>query len=159
MLTVLALCLAAMERPSGAWIYIAIGALAGVSVGIRTVGIALAAGVCCAFAWKRAFRASLTIAASAGLVALLVSRPTLFHRSMPSLLAQSGDPGWDQVVAYYTSYTQFHWKMGIPSLPALVQLVRLNLLTWLLSPGLILISAAGKVAGYVAALASLPTWI
>jgi hypothetical protein len=159
MFTALALSVATNDKQASAWRYLLLGVVAGLSVGIRTVGISLVAGICCAFLFRKHYRATLIVAAGAAVVALLVVSPTLFHRPIPSSLAPSGEPGWDQVVAYYTSYTQFQWKMGIPSFSAFVQLVRSNLFVLMLSPGLIAVGTFGKMAGVCAMLLSFPMWI
>jgi Dolichyl-phosphate-mannose-protein mannosyltransferase len=159
MFTALALSAAVNDQQASAWRYLLIGMFAGLSVGIRTVGVSLAAGICCAFLARKAYRPALIVAAGATVVALLVASPTLFHRPIPPSLAPSGEPGWDQVLAYYTSYTRFQWQMGIPSFGALLQLVRLNLFVLASSPGLIVVGTFGKIAGVGAMLLSFPMWI
>jgi len=159
MLTVLALCVSANSTRSGPWMYVLIGMLAGLSVGIRTVGVSLVAGICCAFILRKAFRPALVIAAAASFTMLLVMSPTLFHRVAPLSLGASGEPGWDQVAAYYTSYAKFQWGMGVPSVGALLHLVLLNLFVLASSPGPILVGTFGKIGAYGAMVLSFPMWV
>jgi len=158
MVTVLLLCVIACRKPANPWICLAIGALAGLATGIRTVGFSLVAGVCCALLVQKKFRPALFVAAAAGLAIALVLGPGLLHREPPANLAP-GEPGWNQVVAYYTSYTQFQWTMGIPSLTGLARLVFLNLLVLASSPGLVIVGRFGKVLAFGAMILSIPMWI
>jgi len=159
MLTVLALCVSTNSRRTSVWTYLLIGMLAGVSVGIRTVGLSLAAGICWAFILKKSFRPALVIAAAAGFAMLLVASPTLFHRVAPLSAGVSGEPGWDQVAAYYTSYAKFQWGMGVPSFGALSHLVLLNFFVLASSPGPILVGTFEKIGTYGAVMLSIPIWI
>jgi hypothetical protein len=161
--TVLALCEYAIGRRASVWLYVFIGVLAGMSVGIRTVGAALVAGTCSAFLVKRSIRAAIIIAVAAALVIFLVTIPTLYHQTQALRFENSIESGWDQVAAYYTSYTRFQWGMGIPSLGALVRLVLINLFAIAWSPGPIVFGtfagAFGKIAFFASMLLSLPMWI
>jgi hypothetical protein len=162
MLTVLALCVYASETQRSAYVYALIGLLAGVSVGIRTVGIALVLGVCCAFLLKKSFGPAIIIAAAAAFAILLVTIPA--HSPGAGLsFGNPNEPGWNQVAAYYTSYTRFQWGMGVPSLGAMERMVLLNLFIFAASPGPILIGTFagtfGKVVFVSAMLLSLPLWI
>ena len=162
MLTVLALCVYASERQRGAGVYALIGLLAGVSVGIRTVGIALVLGVSCTFLLKRSFRPAIIIAGTAALSILLVMIPASPSRAELGF-GNPSEPGWNQVAAYYTSYTRFHWGMGVPSLAAFGQMVLLNLFAIAASPGPILVGtfggAFGKAVFFASMLLAVPLWI
>jgi hypothetical protein len=159
MLTALAICVYVITRQAPIWIYAVVGALAGLSAGIRTLGLALVAGICCALLSNKSYRAAAVFAASAGLGLLLLLSPTHLHQGAPLRLDTTGEAGWNQVVAYYTSYTQFQWKMGIPSLGALIHLIRLNLFVLLASPGTIVFGTFGAIWNFTATLLSFPMWI
>jgi hypothetical protein len=163
MLTVLALCVYACETQRGAGVYALIGLLAGVSVGIRTVGIALVLGVCCTFLLKRSFRPAVIIMAAAALAIVLVTVPASHSGEAGLGFGDPSEPGWNQVAAYYTSYSQFQWGMGVPSLAAFGQMVLLNLFAIAASPGPILVGAFGGAFGkavfFASMLLAVPLWI
>lgn len=158
MLTVLTLCVSS-NTPQSPWRYSLIGVLAGLSVGLRTIGIALVLGITCASLLKRSYRAAsvtlLTAAATIGFVMI----PVWTQRSTALSARLSGEAGWQQVAAYYTSYTQFQWHMGIPSIGALGHLICLNLAFLIASPGPIVIGTYEKAGFYLALLVSLPMWV
>ena len=159
LLTALAICVHVSSRQAPIWIYVVVGLLAGLSTGIRTLGLALVAGICGALLSNRSYRAAVVVAASAGLVMLLLSDLTHLHQGAPLRLDTSGEAGWNQVVAYYTSYTQFQWNMGIPSLAALIHLVLLNLFVLAASPGTIVFGTFGTIWNFAVTLLSFPMWI
>jgi hypothetical protein len=125
----------AIDRGGRVYFAIAIGAVAGLSVGLRTVGITVVAGFFLLALWRRAFRQGLVFAASAVVMIFLESLPTLSqHPAIQLAAVPSGGPGWQQLYAYYTSYRTF-WKMSVPSTHALLDLVRANFLSIVSSPG------------------------
>jgi hypothetical protein len=161
--TVFALCAYASVGRAKVWLYALIGVLAGVSVGIRTVGVALVAGVCSAFLLKKSFQTATIIAVAAVLAISLVVIPTFLNHTQPLAFGNSGESGWDQVAAYYTSYTRFQWGMGVPSLGALAHLVLTNLFIIVWSPGPIVIGTFagvfGKILFFASMLLAFPMWI
>ena len=165
--TALALCVS-VKGDGAAWMYAVIGLLAGVSVGIRTVGVALVAGIFCALAHKafiskKSFRAAIIFFATAIFAMALVIAPALLHRGGGLSFGNPSEPGWNQVAAYYTSYTRFQWRMGVPSYSALVQVFLANLFVWAWSPGPILIGTFaglfGKFVFFASMALSFPIWI
>ena len=85
LLMALALCVFVQNDGGPAWMYALIGGIAGVSVGIRTVGVAVVAGIFCALAYnafisKKSFRSALIILASAIFAMAIVMAPALLHR-------------------------------------------------------------------------------
>ena len=156
MLTVLAIGVSTESRTSF-WIYLLLGALAGLSVGIRTIGIALVAGIFIALIFKKSFRPALVFIFAASTVIVLVMWPTLFHRAVLGS-GPSDAPGWDQVAAYYTNYVRFQWTMGVPSLTALLRLMLVNFVALVSTPGTLVIDSLGRFS-YVAAALCIPIWI
>lgn len=168
LLTALAICVSAERDGGPAWMYAVAGLFAGVSAGIRTVGVALVAGIFCALVYNsrisRKFRRSAIIfLASAVLATAIVLAPVLLHREGGVSFGNPSEPGWNQVAAYYTSYTRFQWGMGVPSLSALVQVFLTNLFVWVWSPGPILIGTFagvfGKIVFFAAMALSFPIWM
>lgn len=92
------------------------GAAAGLSVELRTVGIAIVIGIVCLAMRRRAFREAFLLAGVAGAVVALISWPMLFHHIAATRnTGDTGELGWNQTNAYYTDYVEFNWRMAIPS--------------------------------------------
>ena len=168
LLTALALCVFVESNRRPAWMYALTGGIAGVSAEIRTVGVALVAGIFCSLAYtafisKKSFRTAIIFLAGAILTMAMVMAPALLHRGGEVSFGNPSEPGWNQVAAYYTSYTRFQWGMGVPSLGALVQVFLANLFVWAWSPGPILIGTFagifGKIVFFAAMALSFPIWI
>jgi len=168
LLTALALSVPADADRDAAWKFGLAGLIAGLSVGIRTVGAVLVAGIFCALFYsslvsKRSFRPTIIFAVAAVITIAVVMAPVMLQRGDGLKFAGSGEPGWDQVAAYYTSYTRFQWGMGVPSFASLVQLVLMNAFVLAASPGPILVGNVARVFGktlfFAAMLLAFPIWI
>ena len=160
LLTALALCVVVESDRGPAWMYALIGGIAGTSVGVRTVGVALVAGIFCALAYvafisKKSFRTAIIFLASSIFAMAMVMAPALLHSGGGVTFENPSEPGWNQVAAYYTSYTRFQWGMGVPSLGALAQLFLANLFVWAWSPGPILIGTFPGIFGKIVFLAAM----
>ena len=157
MWTVLLLTNAAKNSKFSLLLMLLAGALTGLSLGIRMVGIAVIAGIVCAELFGRKFRSAFTFAAFAGIAALVVSWPTMFHHS-PSP-ANPAEPGWNQVLLNYTDYARFQWGMSIPSVTAFLKLIQVNFLVLLTYPGTIVAGPSAAWGDRLTAALSVPIWL
>jgi hypothetical protein len=159
LLTALVLADPATRSGAGLPAVVAAGAVAGLSVGTRTIGFAVVAGIFFLALRRRAFREAFLFAAVAGFVIAIESWPMLLHRAATPNAGGTAEPGWNQVLAYYTDYVEYQWHMGIPSVWALVNLVKLNSLLLITSPGSVIVGPLGKWGSPVTAALSVPVWL
>ena len=154
LLTTLLLADAATRSGARLPLVFATGALAGVSVGLRTIGAAIVAGILLLALRRRAFREAFLLAAVAGTVVAIESWSRLVHLFVGAtpVATSAAEPGWNQVLAYYTDYVGFGWRMGIPSAWALVRFLETSIASLALSPGSIIV---GVDEGHMAATALL----
>ena len=150
-----------VREPGGRWCSRQ-AALAGVSVGLRTIGVAVVAGIFFLALRRRAFREAFLLAAVAGTVVAIESWSRLVHliagAGASPVATSAGEPGWNQVLAYYTDYVGFGWKMGIPSAWALVRFLETSIASLALAPGSIIVGVdQGRVAA--TALLSVLVWL
>ncbi len=160
LLTTLLLADAATRSGAKLPMVLATGALAGVSVGLRTIGVAVVAGIFFLALRRRAFREAFLLAAVAGTVVAVESWSRLVHllAGATPVTASAAEPGWNQVLAYYTDYVGFGWRMGIPSAWALVRFLETSIASLALSPGSIIVGVdRGRVAA--TALLSVLVWL
>jgi hypothetical protein len=116
------------------------GACAGLSVGLRTIGIAVIAGIFLAAVWRRAYRQAIPFCVAAGVVILIESLPVLFHHM--AVQDQGDGMGWQQTWAYYADYGHF-WRLSVPGIWALLNMMKLNLLLLVSGPGPFVIAPLG----------------
>jgi len=133
LLTAALLADSAKRQGAAALCAIATGVVAGLSVGMRTIGIAVVAGILLAALWRRAYRQAILFCAAAGFVMAIESWPMLFHRTAAESQT-TGEPGWQQVWVYYTNYAAF-WRMSVPGIGAFLRMVKSNLLLLISAPG------------------------
>jgi hypothetical protein len=117
------------------------GAIAGLSVGMRTMGLAVIAGIFVAALCRRALRQGLVFSAAAALVVAIGSWGQWMNlRAFPSWRsAFPPSPGWNQNLAYYTSYGAI-WHVCVPNLRAFVALLKMTVPLLLLAPGRYLVT-------------------
>jgi hypothetical protein len=142
MLTAFLLADEATTREGRVHFAVITGVVAGLGMGLRSVGIAVVAGFFLLALSRRAFRQALLFAAAAAVVFVAESWPTLMHHPVTASAVAStsaGGPGWQQLSAYYTSYGVF-WRMSVPSVRALFDLARANFLSIVSSPGSFLVA-------------------
>lgn len=119
---------------------LAAGLLAGLSVGLRSLGAAAIAGIGLFMLTKRDFKRAVWFSLAAAPLTLLWLWPALaavihtatVHATSP------GDPGWTQTLCYYTSYG-CEWKMNVNSAAALKAVILTNLKQVIQQPGLYLL--------------------
>jgi hypothetical protein len=100
------------------------------------------------------------VAIVAGVVVALESWSRLGHLFVGAspVTTSAAEPGWNQVLAYYTDYVGFGWRMGIPSAWALVRFLETSIASLALSPGSIIVGVdSGRVAA--TALLSVLVWL
>lgn len=122
----------AMRRESSYKAAAACGILSGLATGMRSVGIAVIAGIAVAALLRRAWRQffMFCIAASACVLPIL-GRQIFFWQVMPQSLASSASNfGWNKTWVFYTSYIGF-WRMSVPSRHVLFTMLGQSAL-WLL---------------------------
>lgn len=160
LLTVLVLGDSATRSGAAPHLAIAAGAFAGLSMGMRTIGIAVVAGITLTALRRRAYRQAMLIGAAA-LVAITMMGSWPVHRAAEQAAGGSNplEPGWNQVLAYYTNYMQFQWQMGVPTIGAFLSMVKLNFLQILASPGWILAGPLPEWAMPLVAVLSVPIWL
>jgi hypothetical protein len=107
------------------------GILAGLSMMIRSPGVAVAAGILAAAVSRRAWRQAGVFCLTAG--PLLVAALWRGDAAQVRALAEGGDLGWYQTWLFYTSYWDF-WKFCVPSWSVLGSMMGFNLLTFLKWP-------------------------
>jgi hypothetical protein len=118
------------------------GALAGLSVGFRSLGVAVVGGIALAFLLRRDFRRLLLFCAAAAPVALLAMWPAvvaILHPSGTQSALGPGDSGWTQTLCYYSSYA-CNWRMNVSGPAMLKDIIITNLKLLVEAPGLLLLS-------------------
>ncbi len=125
----------AMRRDGRIVSTVATGILAGLSAAMRVSGFAVLAGIFATAAYRRAYRQAAVFC----MVAVLFLGAVLWlggFRLSTQHAENEGatrEPGWHQTFVYYTSYWG-SWKASVPSLEAFLNLLRVNLLLFLVRP-------------------------
>jgi hypothetical protein len=133
---------------------LAAGLFVGLSIGIRSLGIPIAAGIGLVMLLRRRYRQLIWYCASGLPLALAWAWPTislLFGGAGAGVTLptqQIVQSGWTQTLCYYSSYA-CNWREGVNSLASLLAVIRVNLTVVGLQPGLYLLS---PLAGQAAAL-------
>jgi 4-amino-4-deoxy-L-arabinose transferase-like glycosyltransferase len=128
----------ALERRAHWWWMVAAGALAGLSVGMRTLGVAVLGGIAVVALGRRAWKQAAIFCCVAGPVALPWLWPVFRH-----LFASFGgavharapaSQGWQQTLAFYTSYIG-QWREFVPNWAAQRAVCVKNFLNLVEEPG------------------------
>jgi hypothetical protein len=82
----------------------------------------------------------------------------MIHRAVSPTLGGSNplEPGWNQVLAYYTNYFNYAWRMGVPTVSAFLSMVKLNFLLLVSSPGYTVAGPTSKWVSAFTAVLSVP---
>jgi len=117
-----------------------VGVLAGLSAGMRMLGLAVVVGIVALALFRRRLRTCALVCLGALPLAAFWLWPA-GHAAIAIPAAQAGasDPGWQQTLASYTSYARL-WVLSVPSLATLVKIASTNFLVWLLLPGIYLLN-------------------
>jgi 4-amino-4-deoxy-L-arabinose transferase-like glycosyltransferase len=125
----------AMRRDSRTMPVVATGILAGLSASMRVLGLAVLVGIFATGVYRRAHRQATVFC----MVAVLFMGAVLwlggFHL-LPQQAESEGaapEPGWRQTFVEYTSYWD-SWRANVPSLEAFLNVLKLNLLLFLVRP-------------------------
>jgi hypothetical protein len=119
----------------------AAGLLAGLSVGLRTLGVTAIAGIGLVMLVRREYWRLFWFSAAAGSLSLLSIWPELVAMVHPAkTLATDGlaSSGWTQTLCYYTSYA-CDWRLDVSGPGALRAVVTTNLKGVIQQPGLYLL--------------------
>jgi hypothetical protein len=157
-LTALVLANSATHTDSSTFNVVAAGVASALSMGMRTIGVTVVAGLFLAALRRRAYRQAIIFIAVAASVVVLESWPTMFHYPATPALSGSNplEPGWNQVLAYYTDYIGYQWRMGVPTVWAFISMVKLNFLLLVSSPGSVVVGPVNKWASAFTAILSVP---
>lgn len=126
----------------------ATGLLAGLSVGLRSLGIATIAGIGLFMLIRRDWRRLIWFSLAAAPLTLLCLWPALAAASHPTVsgtAASIRSSGWTQTLCYYCSYA-CNWRMNVSGPGALAAIVRLNLKEVVQEPGFFLFDPLGTRA-------------
>jgi 4-amino-4-deoxy-L-arabinose transferase-like glycosyltransferase len=159
MLTALLLSRAALSARGRLPLMLFAGLVAGLSVGIRMVGVAVVAGILCSILRTKAWSKAYAFTFAAGVAALAISWPTIIHSAGSASLTTAGEPGWNQLLLNYTDYARFQWSVSIPSIWAFFRLVKLNFMVLLTSPGAIVAGPSATWGDRIMAALSAPIWL
>ncbi len=143
-----------ISRGGAGWSAVGAGLLAGLSVNLRSLGVAAVAGIGLALLLRREYRRFLWFSLAAApltLIALWPALTALLHpaTAQPAVGLQS--TGWSQTVCYYSSYA-CNWRMNVSSPAALKAVILTNLKLVIEAPGLLLLNplrADGRVWSFV----------
>jgi hypothetical protein len=127
-------------------------------MGMRTIGVTVVAGIFLATLRRRAYRQAILFGVVAAFVVASEFWPTIIHRAVSPALGGSNplEPGWNQVLAYYTNYFDYAWRMGVPTIWAFLSMVKLNFLLLISSPGYTVAGPATKWVSAFTAVLSVP---
>ena len=119
---------------------LAAGLVAGLSVGLRTVGLAVVAGILVAGIYRRTWRQAAILALAASPLVLLALGPLFGDlRSIPAANPTAAEPGWAQTAAYATTYLKF-WRLSVPNLASFRSVLWTNLQGFVMQPGSYLVA-------------------
>ena len=137
------------ERDRGTAAIFAAGLLAGLSVGVRGLGIAAVAGIWLALLGKREFQRLgwFSVAALPSSIPWLwPSFARIFAHSGSALLQDPDANGWTQTVCYYSSYA-CNWRMWVTNWTSFKSVIEFNLKAICQAPGLALLSPFAATSG------------
>lgn len=129
----------ALERtPSVGWAAVA-GAVAGLSVGMRTIGVAVVVGVVLHLLLGRRWKAAAVAALTGAAASLPWLWPLLTDLLHPPASRASVPVGWQHTLSFYASYTR-DWSTSLPNWTLRRLVFTSNTLHLLLAPGLYLLT-------------------
>jgi hypothetical protein len=114
-----------------------VGVVAGLSVMMRSVGVAVVAGIIAAALFRRAFRQAVAFCLGAapfvGSGVWAVCRSLMDNRGGSASGVASTLAGWQQALFYSTSYLKM-WRLCVPNLQVFWAMLRINLKAAILAP-------------------------
>jgi hypothetical protein len=124
----------AMRRKGSIAVALLAGTLAGLSVEMRILGLAVVAGIFLAGLLRRAYRPAALFAVAAGPFVLAAMWPTLAAVRAHPVATTGAALGWRQTYDYTTSYFAF-WRDCVPRPAVLFAMLRYNLEALVQQPG------------------------
>lgn len=124
------------------WGIVGAGLLAGLSVGLRSLGVAAIGGIGLVLLLNKDFRKLLWFSVAAApltLLSLWLALGAMFHSGGTRLAVGLDGTGWTQTLCYYSSYA-CSWRMGVTTPRVLEAVILTNLKSVIQEPGLYLFS-------------------
>jgi hypothetical protein len=134
-LTAVMLADSALRREGRIATALAAGLVAGLSLEMRVVGLAVIAGILAAGALRRAGRqAAISLLAAAPFLIFTFGGTFAAFGSRAAENSPAAEPGWTQTLYYTTSYLKF-WRLCVPNFSVFLTMLRLNVQAFLQQPG------------------------
>ena len=125
------------ERSSA--LTVLLGFCAALSSSLRTLGYAAVLGLLAYLLYRRDYKRALTFCLGAGAVVaaslLLTAHYTPLAAATNDVVSRSTSLQWQRLVIFHTEYIRFHWILGIPTVRALLSMLKENCLQLVSSPG------------------------
>lgn len=139
-----ALCADTAIEPKGHWGWmVAAGVLAGLATGLRTVGVTVVGGIVLVALLRRRYRSAILMCVVGGGLALPWVLPSFLRIFTAHSHSAEGPLGWRQTIALYSSYMDL-WRNSVPNLATQINVLRKNILSALLEPGIFLLFPLAK---------------
>jgi hypothetical protein len=149
-------------EPDGHWLWMALaGALAGLSIGLRTVGVTIVAGIALFALLRRSWRRAALVCFVSGAISLPWLLPPVLRLFGPHADLGPLPQGWAQTQAFYTSYFSV-WRLSVPNWATQRAVFLKNFLSVCLEPGIFLLfplSSRGAYFVVLGSLMALGTWV
>ena len=116
-----------------------LGVVVVLSASLRTLGFAAVIGLLAYILYRREYRRAIVYSFSAGVT--IAGGILLTAHYSPSAGPASGVPlsstssQWERLVAFYTDYIGFQWRMGVPTTGVFFSMLKENCLQLVSSPG------------------------
>lgn len=125
--------------PVGSYAFTAtLGIAVALSASLRTIGytavIGLLAYICYRREYRRAFVYCVAASATTGAIFLLTAYD-ISRGAQAKVHLEIASSQWERLVAFYTDYVGFQWRMGIPTVGAFFTMIKENCLQLVSSPG------------------------
>lgn len=134
-LTAIVLADSSLSRSKRTWLVVMTGVLAGLSAGMRTIGLAVAVGIFVTALFRREYRKAIVFCLAAAPFLAIALWPVLSGSFLNGQGNETNslEPGWRQTWLYYTSYGGF-WRGSVPSAAVFFKLLKINGLLFGIAP-------------------------
>jgi hypothetical protein len=116
----------------------ALGIAVALSASLRTIGYAAVIGLLAYILYRREYRRALAYLLAAGVTIgaiLLLTAHDIPPGAQGKVHLEIASSQWERLVAFYTDYVGFQWRMGIPTVGAFFTMIKENCLQLVSSPG------------------------
>jgi hypothetical protein len=116
----------------------ALGMAVALSASLRTIGYTAVIGLLAYILYRREYRRAFVYCAAAGATIgaiLLLTAHAIPARAQAKAHLEIASSQWQRLVAFYTEYVGFQWRMGIPTVGAFFTMIKDNCLQLVSSPG------------------------